>query len=110
MGKLITLLEVVLSQVMIGFLLNNNQAPIGSSVISTCSPADLSGTKGKECAHSFQQTLVGEEDCVTSPKSVCVGGYMFGGVQELIAGVSALPSAPYFSHPPPPPSFFPFAY
>ena len=26
---------------MIGFLLNNNQAPIGSSVISTCSPADL---------------------------------------------------------------------
>ena len=26
---------------MIGFLLNNNLAPIGSSVISTCSPADL---------------------------------------------------------------------
>ena len=26
---------------MIGFLLNNNLTPIGSSVISTCSPADL---------------------------------------------------------------------
>ena len=26
---------------MISFLLNNNLAPIGSSVISTCSPADL---------------------------------------------------------------------
>ena len=26
---------------MIGFLLNNNLAPIGSSVISTCSPADI---------------------------------------------------------------------
>ena len=26
---------------MIGFLLKNNLAPIGSSVISTCSPADL---------------------------------------------------------------------
>ena len=26
---------------MIGFLLNNNLAPIGSSVISTCSPTDL---------------------------------------------------------------------
>ena len=26
---------------MIGFLLNNNLAPIGSSVISTCSPVDL---------------------------------------------------------------------
>ena len=26
---------------MIGSLLNNNLAPIGSSVISTCSPADL---------------------------------------------------------------------
>ena len=26
---------------MIGFLLNYNLAPIGSSVISTCSPADL---------------------------------------------------------------------
>ena len=26
---------------MIGFLLNNNLAPIGSSVISTCSPAGL---------------------------------------------------------------------
>ena len=26
---------------MIGFLLNNNIAPIGFSVISTCSPADL---------------------------------------------------------------------
>ena len=26
---------------MIGFLLNNNLAPIGSSVISTCFPADL---------------------------------------------------------------------
>ena len=26
---------------MIGFLLNNNLAPIGSSVISTCSPADF---------------------------------------------------------------------
>ena len=32
---------IVLSQLMIGFLLNNNLAPIGSSVISTCSPADL---------------------------------------------------------------------
>ena len=41
MGKLITFLGVVLSQLMIGFLLNNNQAPIGSSAISTCSPADL---------------------------------------------------------------------
>ena len=38
---LITLLGVVLSQLMTGFLLNNNLAPIGSSVISTCSPADL---------------------------------------------------------------------
>ena len=36
-----TLMGVVLSQLMIGFLLNNNLAPIGSSVISTCSPADL---------------------------------------------------------------------
>ena len=40
MGELITLLGVVLSQLMIGFLLNNNLAPIGFSVISTCSPAD----------------------------------------------------------------------
>ena len=29
-----------------------------------------------EITHSFQQTFVGEEDCVTSPKSVCVGGYL----------------------------------
>ena len=41
LGKLITLLGVVLSQLMIGFLLNNNQASIGSSVISTRSLADL---------------------------------------------------------------------
>ena len=26
----------------------------------------------------LQQTFVGEEDCVTSPKSVCVGGYTGG--------------------------------
>ena len=35
-------------------------------------------TKGKECTRSFQQTFVGKEDYVTSPKSVCVGGYKFG--------------------------------
>jgi len=40
-GELIILLGVVLSQLVIGFLLNNNLAPIGSSVISTCSQADL---------------------------------------------------------------------
>ena len=34
-------LEVVLSQLMIGFLLNNNLAPIGSPVFSTCFLADL---------------------------------------------------------------------
>jgi len=33
--------DLVLSQLMIGFLLNNNLAPIGSSMISTCSPADV---------------------------------------------------------------------
>ena len=32
---------VVLSQLMIGFLLNNNLAPNGFSVISTRSPANL---------------------------------------------------------------------
>ena len=39
--KLITLLGAVLSQLIIVFLLNNNLAPIGSSVIFTCSSADL---------------------------------------------------------------------
>ena len=40
-GKIIALLGVVLSQLMIGFLLNNNLAPIGFPMKSTCSPADL---------------------------------------------------------------------
>jgi len=35
-------------------------------------------TKGKGMCPWLQQTFVGEEDCVMSPKNVCVGGYKNG--------------------------------
>ena len=59
---------------MIGFL-HYDPAPIGFKVIPMWSPANLYKIKGKGKNHLFQQTYVGEWDCMTSPQSVCVGDY-----------------------------------
>ena len=56
------------------FLLNNNLAPIGSLVIYMCSPADLFEQRERNVPLASADVR-GEEYCMTSPKSVWVGGY-----------------------------------
>ena len=62
---------------MIGFLLNNNQVPIGCLVIS-CYLADLFEERVRNVPGHFSRRSWGGEDSVTSSKSICVGGYQLG--------------------------------
>ena len=42
--------------------------------------------KGKGMFPWLQQTFLGEEDCVTSPKNVCVKGYLLGADHLALEG------------------------
>ena len=62
---------------MIDFLLNNNLAPIGSSVISTCSPADLFEQRERNVPLASADVRK-ERRLHDEPKErLCVGGYRF---------------------------------